>query len=329
MSDRDEAIGLTEAQLSMRATVLGASELPSILELDPWGTPIEVWASKATPSRAPIPSDRSDSVASWLGHELEPIILRRFARETGIEVMHNRTTMAHPTSPVLVATPDGIGDGIIVQCKNVGAQVAERYWSDGLPDYVRTQVLGELDVMQSARVCYVAAILGGARFEVHAVERTDECELLREAAETWWVEYILGDTPPPTRTIEERRAALALRYPTADETKALVQVEPGSDIAELVRWRQFGTKIRDVAAERVREIDTTILEMLGPSYGAAGDFGKVLALHKRGSPQWKEIAAELAGGAVPESIIEAHRGATSREVRVYEQRPKALKGPKR
>jgi predicted phage-related endonuclease len=330
---KDEPLGLSPEQLLMRQTALGASEVPVVLDMYPWKTALDVWADKATPSRGPIPREDGDAEEDgpgMVGHELEETLLRMFTRRTGIEVRHNKETLRHPESPILIATPDGISpDGtVLVQCKVVGQNTADHHWAaDGElapPDYVRTQVLSELEVVPSAQRCFIAALIGGSRFRIFEVARDEEEQaLIREAAESWWCAYVLGDEPPPALSFRERKAALALRF--GQVTKDLIAAD--DDIAELVRWRQFGTALAKVVKERVDEITLTLLERLGTAYGAEGPWGKVIAPVQRGNPSWKDIAEELAGGVVPDAIIDKHRGPAFRAARVYEAKnsePKRL-----
>jgi len=79
-----------------------------------------------------------------------------------------------------------------------------------------------------------------------------------------------------------------------------------------------------VSALERTALTNALTEIVGDSYGVAGPWGKFLWYPRAGSPEWKEIAHALAGGTVPQAMIEQHRGDACRVPRLYgPPKPKA------
>lgn len=92
-----------EAWLRERKKGIGASEVGTILGLNPYESPYELYLHK----RDDLPP-KSETLAMWLGHEMEPIIAKRYEMETG-RFLHDPgdfTILPHPDYPWLRSTLD-------------------------------------------------------------------------------------------------------------------------------------------------------------------------------------------------------------------------------
>lgn len=108
---------LTKAQLKMRQTGLGGSDIATALGLSPWKTQLELWAEKVGKAE----SVRQNDAMEW-GSRLEAAIFQKFKDENpSLRCSYAGGTVRHDKHPFLLATPDGfIGNDGILEIKTSG-----------------------------------------------------------------------------------------------------------------------------------------------------------------------------------------------------------------
>lgn len=303
---------LTPSQIEIRSTGIGASELAQVIDVHPYAGPLHVWLRKPTPTRGPLlpPDTMEDALsATAVGSILEDGMRLLFERKTGLKLARpGPITMRHERFACVLASPDDLieRERAGLEIKIVGANSAH-LWANGVPDHHELQCRQNMAVTNRAR-WFVIALLGGIDVRLHCIERDLDVEdWLLDAAAVFWEDHVLGDEPPQPRDEEERATYLQLRYPaTADKT--LVDVFRDEEVSALLRVvADAKTEIAEAEA-RIACAENDLAERLAGRYGFVGREGKYLRFARRGSPNWKAIAEELAGGVVPDSLIEKHRG---------------------
>lgn len=303
---------LTPSQIEIRSTGIGASELASVVDVHPYQGPLHVWLRKPTPTRGPLlPPDATEDPlsATAVGSILEDGMRSLFERKTGLELERpGPITLRHDRFPCVLASPDDLTrrERAGLEIKIVGANSAH-LWAHGLPDHHELQCRQNMAVTGRAR-WYVIALLGGIDVRLHCVERDLDVEdCLLGAASNFWDDYVLGDEPPTPRDEAERAKYLRLRYPGAAD-KTLVDAFDDVEVGALMRTLADAKAQIAEAEARIEKAENDLAERLAGRYGFASTDGKWLRYPKRGAPNWKAIAEELAGGVVPDSMIEKHRG---------------------
>lgn len=172
---------------------LGASDMSTILGLNPWGDLHGLWLDK-TRGVEQEPHDRM-----LLGHALEPFIRDKFVRDMGIDVELCGILQSDAKSFIRY-TPDGLtSDGGLFEAKSTAWWNAH-HWDDGqVADHAEIQVQCGMYVT-GAPHAWVAALIDGRpeNFEVRKVMRDEKfIEAMIDAAELFWNTYILGDVEPP------------------------------------------------------------------------------------------------------------------------------------
>lgn len=318
---------LTAAQVAIRSTGIGASEVSSVLALNPYAAPIDVWLAK-TGRVQRAANDVADESPIAVGDELEGALLAMLGRRVGLDFTRPQTTFRHPRARHVLASPDGLALGRRGgEIKVVGSRMAH-HWSDGdeLPDYVRTQAVQNMAVL-GADVWHIGALIGGSSFRTFTIEKDRELEqLLVDAVETFWSEHVETDTPPPVADPEERRRYLLARYPGSESQRCRLVNDP-IVAAAAERLREIDADVKALEGE-AKALQNDLCALVGDDYGIEGRWGKALWYPTSGAPTWREIAEELAGGEVPSAVIEAHRGEASRTFRLYAP-PKNTKGRRR
>lgn len=205
--------------LEERRNSVGASEVSTVLGLNPFDTPLQLALRK----RGEIP-DKEETEAMRMGHRLEPIVAELYCEETGrnVEDLGQYVIQRNPEHPFLHATLDRLvrynytqgspADPGDLQIKTVGAHMADR-WEDVIPLGVQAQIQAEMAV---AKLSWgsVAALIGGQRFVWKDIDRNDEfIAVMVEAVGEFWDMVQQGDSPVATGADKE---ALRLLHPQHD-----------------------------------------------------------------------------------------------------------------
>lgn len=201
--------------LAWRRDLLGSSDAPAIVGVDPFRTAGDLWAEKT----GRLPDRDADDVErigpKALGHALEPLLLRTAERRLGVSLAR-QVWYRHPTAP-LGASVDGLAlDAPIptlVEAKTCGilnrpASLLQAYGDEGttdIPASVLIQVTHALVVLNAQPdlppigQALVVALLGDGRgLRFYPIPFDDELGRELEATERdFWTRYVEGDEPPP------------------------------------------------------------------------------------------------------------------------------------
>lgn len=302
---------LSDEDIRRRALGIGSSDIAALVDLDPHKGPTHVWLDKV----GLLP--RSENVAQWSGHKLEPVIAEMYVERTGAVLVDGGGTVVHPEHEWARATPDRRskpGPADIVEIKNVGAFALRMWWVDGTfqaPIDKVIQAQWQLAVCGGDRV-HLAALLGGTDFRIFEVVRDDELILtLLEVAERFWVDNVLARVPPDDDP-DQRREAMAALYPKANGL-----LLPRSTEAEAIHARLLAIESREAATKAERDAtEAEALELIGEHDGVNGLFTWKTW---RGKIDWK--AAAMAAG-VSEKDAERYRGKPHRVLKVKKPKEK-------
>lgn len=184
---------LTSEQVERRSHGLGSSDMSAVASENPYWDVHRVWLVKRGLLDTSEPTD-----ATWLGHEMEPIVAKRYTIETGVELDDGPGTVAHPDHPWALATTDReyADRSRIVECKWVGQRVAWHWTLEaaGAPPYGIIQGQWQMFVRSIPRLD-VAVIFGGtADFRIYELHRDDAMiAALVKIGERFWFELTLAD----------------------------------------------------------------------------------------------------------------------------------------
>ncbi len=214
--------------LEERRKSIGASEVPTVLGLNPWDTPLQLALRK----RGELP-DKEETEAMRMGHKLEPVVAELYVEETGRAMQDpgEYAIQRNPDHPFLHATldrlvwmvpdhpkdPDRWDTAGDLQIKTVGAHMADR-WEGVVPLGVQCQVQAEMAV---AKLSWgsVAALIGGQQFVWKDIERNDSfIAHMVDVVGTFWDMVQAGDLP--TAEAEDKKA-LRLLWPEHKPAKVV------------------------------------------------------------------------------------------------------------
>lgn len=196
------------AWLDWRRGGIGASDMPAILGVSPFKTPLDVYLEK-TGQTTPEPP----SLQQRIGLALESGVLRLYEEETGREVVETQVQVTHKGMAFLRATLDATatdGRGTRpVEVKTVAGDRARELGeagTDELPGHWLVQVHHQMLVMgERCEVVDVAALLRGQDFRVYTVERDPELiEMIVEEGLRFWANLKNGIAPEPSLPADAR-----------------------------------------------------------------------------------------------------------------------------
>ena len=212
--------------LAQRRTGIGGSDVAAILGLSKYKSPLDVYKDKIgeTP-------DGEQSQAAYWGTKLEDVVAREFqvnrqlSREGWMHANIDRAVVNHAISGTVRIQDEAkqaetgrlLTTDAILECKTASSYIADQWGPSQeaeivngnvvsehkIPIYYETQVQWYLGVT-GAKICYVAALLGGQDFRIYRVERDDEViAALQEQCRTFWFEHVQKQVPPEPHTAEE------------------------------------------------------------------------------------------------------------------------------
>lgn len=280
--------GLTHEQwLEQRTKGIGSSEVGTILGVNKYETPLELWMKKTGRLPAKQMTEAMDE-----GHLLEPSVAEFFARETGCTIKRNSAgdwLAVDNDRDYLRVSPDRLywepgarhcpRNYCIVECKTTALDVDP----ESPPPYWLLQLQYQMGVMG---VKHGALSWLSTAFRFHHGYRLvpfDEMfykEELIPRLDYFWNENVLKDVAPTPKLEEE----LKLAYPLHTEGLSVqaddTTLDAWKEIKELKKEQAEYKKKLDSLQERESMLHTHIKAVMKDAESILGPDGKVLATWK-------------------------------------------------
>jgi putative phage-type endonuclease len=274
--------GLSPAQVEIRKSGLGASEIAAIAGLDPYRNALDVFLTKT----GQAPPFEGNEFTRW-GNRLEAVIADEYAERLGVTVSAPGATLRHATETWMLATPDRLvltDDPNVswgLECKSRGHRQAERWGEHGtdeVPHDVAAQCHWSMAVTGLAR-WDVAVLIGGNDFRVYTLERDEAIAAgLIDIGRRFWFDHVVAGVHPPLDGSDTAHAFIAKKYPLhSDEL-----VDAPADIVEQVKILTVHKQAIERHETAKSAIEVTLKDFIGTRLGAILPFGKVT---------WKQIAS--------------------------------------
>lgn len=216
--------------LAQREKGIGSSEVGTILGVNPWETPYQLWRRKKG-----LDAPTTENAAMRAGHILESAVAKYFEEDSGRKVIKasGGDWLAVDTQrEYLRVSPDrtywlegkhSADNKGILECKTTQMEID----GDDLPKHWFCQLMYQLGVM-GYRQGSLAWLTRGYKFGYTDIYfDPDFYGYMVEAIEKFWADYIVGDQEPAVTTVED----IALKYPRSAAGKA---VEVTDEVMESV-----------------------------------------------------------------------------------------------
>lgn len=251
--------------LAARGKLIGASDVPAIMGLSPWATPLSLYAAKLGYLPEPEASERLE----W-GLRLEEPIRQAYEERTGRPTRRAQQLLGSLTCDGLGATLDAWAtvDGAEVPLEiKTTHEAGGAGWADGVPEHYRAQIHAQMYVV-GAELASAAVLIGGQRMRWFDLEADAEftaamVERVRE------FQARLRDRRPPAPTGDDA---------DMDALRALFPKEAAGAEADLAALADLDAEYSQVDAEikRLEARKEIIRQTVAEAIGAA-EVGRVSA----------------------------------------------------
>lgn len=241
--------------LAARRLGIGGSDVPAILGISPWKTPLQVWAEKLC-----LADEDESSYTLRRGSHMEPLLWQELAAEVPDLVAYPQTRaivtghepwLRYSPDAFLLIGPPGESDRALGEGKSHPRGASE--WDEGAPAHVVAQVQYGMHVCDLP-ACYVAVDLG-TEFKWTRIERDPAWWPTHKATlREFWRRVVEEDAPEPTGD-EGDKHVLGRMFPEpSSETKALdgAFLEDAQTLAEIDETIKACEAQRDVIQNKVR-----------------------------------------------------------------------------
>lgn len=279
-------MSLSQAQLDMRKTGIGASEIAAVIGLNPYCSALEVWMEK-TGRKAPFGGNEA---TGW-GEKLEPLIADAYAERFRVELVELQDphkTIRHPEYPWALASPDRliVGDGAEcgfslghkvaagLEIKTAGRGTARDWGESGseIPIAYQAQIVWSM-MVTGIEQWNVAVLLCGNEMRTYSV-RFDPIlsAKLLSIGEDFWKNHVAADVRPEPDHSESARKMLGILFPEDTRPDLL---EAGEAEEGLIQGLALAERQLAEDQKRADEIKNRLIAAIGDAPGVSGISGTV------------------------------------------------------
>ena len=242
-----------------RKGFIGASDVSVILGINPFMTPLRLWAIKT----GELAEENLDDVEAveW-GTRLERVVSDKFSDSHNVKLIARKTRYVHPIYTFLSCELDNIVAGTeeLVEIKTVNAW-AWKKWSnqDELPAHVIVQVMMQLG-LSKRKVGWVACLCGGQKYIEKRVEFDKKMfdDLVLKCVAFW--DLVQSNTPPSA--IAADNDDIVDIYPSSNEQMQQIE-ELNTKISHLQELKAHISELENQQAK----IEAEIKQIIGESAG--------------------------------------------------------------
>lgn len=259
-----------------KITDIWPSEVATILGLNPWQTPIELWMQKTGRAERP---DLSDNERVQMGNELEELIARIFAEREEVKIRRVNETLVHPEHEWFRGRIDrqvlGLGHRALLECKNASEYQRDRWGPSGtdeFPEFYEVQVRAYLSLGLGFDEGYLAALIGGNTHRRYRVIRDPSIENMILAEISDFRDRVVREIHPAPINSHD----MEILYPDAVSDLVEASDDVLRDFSRLVEIRGALKELGDAK----KEIEERVKMCIGEHEGLRDPEGRCLATWK-------------------------------------------------
>jgi putative phage-type endonuclease len=265
--------------IKARMQGIGGSEAATVLGLNPWETPLQLYLRKTSNEE---PEDKDNEAMYW-GRVLEDPIAKAWAERQpeGTQVRKRNAILQHDTVPCMLANLDRTvtfpgGERHLLEVKTAGAWASSKFGpsgSDEIPSNYLCQVMHYLAVT-GYDVAHLACLITGQELRTYRIERFEPfIQTLEQRLEAFW-QMVQDRTPPPPTLASD----VQLLWPK--DSGEFIEVNP-KDISMFDQRKALNDQMTELKRER-QVLDDKIKMMIGCEGGVCMD-GQRMASYSSGS----------------------------------------------
>lgn len=245
--------------LKSREAGIGSSEVATILGMNPYETPYQLWLRKT----GRVQGEERENFLMKAGHYLEDAISRFCADEAGLDIVKSSASefiVVDKEKPFMRVSPDRYAfptgerhtsdNKVIIECKSTQKPVDP----DNISSYWFCQTSYQMHVTR-IRTAYVAWLTQGRDFGYKMLSYDkDFCLFIEEEVERFWTDCVIGGKEPALTNVSD----VLIKYPKHEEGKKMLASGELIDV-----W----SELHDTNAEikRLEAIKTSLEETIKAS----------------------------------------------------------------
>lgn len=239
---------------------IGSSDIATILNLNQFKTPLQLWAEMTGEVEAP---DLSEKEAVEWGKRLERVVSKKFAENNNVKLMAYKNRFYHKDYKFFSCELDNIivGTDTIVEIKTTNAW-AYKDWKteDEMPEQYICQVMWAMGI-SGRKTAYIAVLIGGQRYLEKKVEFDQEFfdDMIKRALEFW---QCVQDKIPPMAVGLDNPFIISLN-PTHNENIREAEEDVNATIALLLETKN---NIKTLI-EQKDDCEAKLKQIIGSSLG--------------------------------------------------------------
>lgn len=257
--------------LASRENGIGSSEVATVLGVNPYDTPYQLWLRKT----GRVPYKEQENFLMKAGHYLEDAISHFCADEAGLEIVKSSASefiVIDKDKPWLRVSPDRYAYPVgvkkssdnktIIECKSTQKPVDP----DNLSQYWFLQVCYQMHVTRIP-TAHLAWLIQGREFGFKKLYYDkDFCQFIEEEVTRFWVDCIKGDREPALSNVQD----VLIKFPKHTEGK---KAYASDDVIQMwTELKDANTEIKRLAAIK-EELESRLKESMldAESLVIAGD----------------------------------------------------------
>lgn len=229
--------------LTERAKGIGSSEIATIMGVNPWQTPYQLWERKVGAA-----AEEQDSPILRAGHMLEEVVAKYYAEDARKHVIKSSAgdwVAVDKDCPILRVSPDRLyflkglgGERGVLECKTTSKGIDK----DDIPMNYFCQLQYQMGILGLQRGT-LAWLERGVTFDYQEFDfDSDLFDLMRCKAVEWWKTYVEGNTPPPPISAKD---VIAI-HPDSKDAEAVATDETLGDV---MRLKDINAELKALTAE--------------------------------------------------------------------------------
>lgn len=232
-----------EEWLNWRRKGIGGSDAAAIAGLNPYKSPVEVWAEKTSEKQ----EEKQDTESMRIGRDLEQYVAERFTEATGKKVRRKNAIMQSDEYPFMIANVDRmvVGENALLECKTTSPYNDDKWIGGRCPINYEIQCHHYMAVTGADKV-YLACLILGRRFTIVEIPRDDELiRYLVDIEENFWHGYVETKQMPPPDGSDSADEIIEKMYP-----------EGSPDIDVVLDYMQAALDRYDEISDMIDQLET-------------------------------------------------------------------------
>ena len=285
-----------------RRSYIGASDVPAILGLSPFGSAYDVWLAKKG-----LAEDVMSDAMRW-GHYHEPNIAAEYQRAFPDVRLEMVGTKPHAKYPWLRATIDRMVHGPLgswpLEIKSTSEYLGDRWGdvnTDDVPDHVNVQAQVQL-MVEDKPFAHAAVLVGHCDCRLpYLIEADSELqEMILDRCHDFRERSMLGDEEPEI-TGPNAEAHLKKKYQKHTDVVRILQGEQAELHARLIETYRERKALEEVE----KDLKAQVMAMIAGDYGVKSAAGKTIwyEVGGRSSVDTNGLITHL---KVPKAVVETY-----------------------